>query len=246
MKQFILLITIFIAGTGFHATQRYKGCFFRKQFSTAGSIKDKFQLIALPPTDPLYNVMSLEIQNIQNCFLVAPVFYFYDDKNGNNAMATDEVVQAYGPDGTVIFGKRLFYREFIKTYGGTTIPIIMAHEYAHIVDYKFGALQNAGSKRSELFADFLAGLYMQGRMYRGYFTDVNACLESFRSMGDTEFGNADTHGSPLERYNALKKGYNTGRSYAAMGMGVYLTQAIEIGKAYVNTIPIDDKAKVPQ
>lgn len=246
MKLIILLTAFFVAGIGFHTNQRYRGCFFRKQFSMAGSVKDKYQLIALPPTDPLYTVTTQEIMNIQSCFLVAPIFFYYDDKDGNNAMATDEILQPNGPDGTVLFGKRFFNREFIKTYGGTTIPMIMAHEYAHILDYKFGALQNAGSKRSELFADFMAGLYMQWRVYHHIITDVNACLESFRSMGDTDFGNVDTHGSPTERYNALKKGYDTGMAYAARGVTINLNQAIEIGKAYIRTIPVDDKAKTPE
>ncbi|MBS1664771.1 MAG: hypothetical protein JST68_27240 [Bacteroidetes bacterium] len=221
-------------------------CLLKRNNAMEGSVKDKFALFSIPATDPLYNPTVQVIVEIQNAFLVYPVFFFYDDKDHNNAMATDEVVQANGPDGTVIFGRRFFNREFIKTIGGTTIPVIMAHEYAHIVDYKFGVLENAGVKRAELFADYFAGLYMYLRVLKNETTDIAKCYESFRSMGDTDFGKPSTHGTPEERYKALNSGFKTAQAYAARGILMNLDMAINEGKKYVmENVKTTDNSKDP-
>jgi hypothetical protein len=234
--KFLVLAILFLLSEQKSRQPQYRGCFFKTAHAASGSIKTKYTLFSLPPNDPLYNVTVAEIIRIQGCFGVFPIFFFYDDRDGNNAMATDEVVQQNGPDGTVIFGRRLFNREFIKTYGGTTIPIIMAHEYAHIVDYKYGALQHAGSKRTELFADFLAGFYMYHRVANGIKTDVDACIRSFESLGDTDFGSETHHGTAEERADALTSGFNKARDYHQNQSFIPLTTIIDAGKEYIATI----------
>ncbi len=235
MKIISLLIFTFLSLNRFSQSP-YKGCFLRTSLAASGSITSKCKKIIMPFDSQLNNVTIREIWNIQNCLAVYPIFYFYDDKDGNNAMATDEVTAQNGPDGTIAFGKHLFNSEFIKTYGGTTIPIIMAHEYAHIVDYKYGALHNVGSKKTELFADYLAGFYMYHRVANGIPTDVPACLESFKSLGDTDFGSETHHGTPEERYAALFGGFSKAKEIHQKKPFIPLTEIIAHGKSYINGI----------
>jgi hypothetical protein len=231
LTPLILLLSSFASNS-----QVYRGCFFKTANAHTGSISTKYNRINFTAADPLYNVVVQEIQRIQNCLGVFPIFYFYDDVNENNAMATDEVTHQNGPDGTVIFGKRLFNREYIKSYGGTTIPIIMAHEYAHIVDYKYGVLQNVGSKKTELFADYIAGFYMYHRVANNISTDVAQCIRSFESLGDTDFGNKNEHGTPYERRTALVAGYNKALQIHQIQTWISLTEIIEKGKEYISGI----------
>ncbi len=246
MKYVLFIGYICLFSLNVSSQVKHRGCFVRKGTLMKGSVKDSYTFLPLSPNDPLYAPTVQVIVEIQNAFLVYPVFFFYDDKDQNNALATDEIVEQKGPDGTILFGKRLFNREFIKTAGGTTIPIIMAHEYAHLIDFKFGALQHAGVKRSELFADYFAGLYMYLRIMRGEATNVEESYNSFKSMGDTDVGSPDSHGSPEERYDALKTGYETAKAYAARNQNMNLNMAINEAKAYVATIKLDDHSKVPE
>lgn len=64
-------------------------------------------------------------------------------------------------------------------------------------------------KFAELHADFLSGFYMRGKQdgslaaddYKGY-------ADAFFGLGDYEFTNTEHHGTPQERYLALKAGFN--------------------------------------
>jgi predicted metalloprotease len=116
----------------------------------------------------------------------------------------------------------------------------MAHEYAHIVDYKYGVLNNVGSKKTELFADYLAGFYMYHRVANGILTDVSQCLNSFESLGDTDFGSETHHGTPQERRSALFSGYNRAHAIHQTKAFIPLTEIIEEGKSYIKGIEDSD------
>lgn len=174
---------------------------------------------------------------------VAPIFFFYNDYDGKNAYATDSIFQSNGPDGTVFFGRRLFNYEYISSVNGTAIPIVIAHEFGHIVDFKNGVL-NEPEFRRELFADFFAGTYMSLRSREFKTTDVNGCYESFREMGDTKFGDPDFHGTPQQRGDALMAGYRAMERSYNNGAPLNLIQAIRLGRKYVQSIPLPDDPDV--
>ena len=239
MKKYALLTLIFFALSFKSIKQppRYKGCFAKNNGTLTNSLKDKYQLFDQSGNANIDAVTQAELIRIQSIFLINATFFFYDDFDGKNAQASEEVLNMYRGDGTIIFGRRLFNREWIRSFGGTTIPIIMAHEYAHLVDFKFGVLNNVSSKKRELFADFLAGTYLYYRTtLPGFYTDINATLDCFNSLGDTDFGKADHHGTPQERKDALMGGFNYVRPYFQRNTPVSLDKLIEAGRDYINKV----------
>ncbi|MDQ6903349.1 MAG: DUF2800 domain-containing protein [Bacteroidota bacterium] len=235
-----VLLFIFLFAINFHPQRIYKGCFAisngaePKNYGRSGNLE-------------IDRITTQEIFFIQQRFLVAPIFFFYDDANGKNAFATEKVYQQNGPDGTVFLGRRLFNSEFIRSPGGTSIPIIIAHEYAHIVDFKYGVLNEPGIRR-ELFADYLAGAYMSLRNRFFKQTNIYACVQSFEDMGGTDFSNPDFHGTSEQRGNALLAGYNEMEAHVSTGTPFLLTDINKAAKAYILKIkiPKDFSAKDPE
>jgi predicted metalloprotease len=116
-------------------------------------------------------------------------------------------------DGDVLFGRRLF-REIMQRPEHPEIGIaaVCAHEFGHIVQYKYGIRDRlVGSdkrvKRLELHADFLAG-YFAGlrKLERSNFPAAEFAATQF-SFGDKAFGSIDHHGTPNERGAAVVAGY---------------------------------------
>jgi len=62
--------------------------------------------------------------------------FFYDDKDVPNAEAFPKTKLPQYPSGTVIFGQSMLLKEFNFSRSGTTAPVIIAHEFAHIIDFK--------------------------------------------------------------------------------------------------------------
>lgn len=225
---FVLLFTLINCSA--YAQRRYMIC----SAKGSSSIQERYQLFSSSGNYQIDQATVSELTLLQSSFLVKPIFYFYNDSDGKNSKATDEVLNYNGPDGTVIFGRRLFNSEYIRTNGGTTIPIIIAHEYAHIIDFKYGALQNATPKQRELFADVFAGMYMFV-LYNlnGRYTDIQGVFNCFEDLGDTQFGEEDEHGSADERSDAVKHGYNFMVQSYQSGIRIDLKAAIKEAVSYV-------------
>jgi predicted metalloprotease len=219
----ILLIGLLVINQ-IHLSAQNENCFGAKN----GDVSfDNIQLFSTSGNQHIDQVTIQELLFMNTRFLVYPVLFFYD---GDNAMATRKIYSPKGPDGTVAFGHQLFNSLLIRDGGfGAAIPIVIAHEFGHIVQFKYGGFKNVSNMRKELFADYLAGAYLA---IRGGL-DVNVVLEAFEDMGDTEFGSVDHHGSPEQRRDALLEGYNHVFLY---GSTFTLSAAIRLGKEYVNSI----------
>lgn len=236
----VIFLIIFLSSISFQPQKKFKGCFAMsngvepKNYGRSGNVY-------------IDDITTQEILFIQKSFLVAPIFFFYDDQTGKNAYATEKVYQQNGPDGTVFLGRRLFNSEYIRSAGGTSIPIIIAHEYSHIVDFMYGVLNEPGIRR-ELFADYLAGAYMSLRTRFFKLTDINACVESFKDMGGNDFTNPDFHGTPKQRGDALLAGYQAMEAHISVGKPFPLTELNKTAKGYVQKInlPKDQTATDPQ
>lgn len=239
MKVIVFIIVFIVICFTAEGQANRRTCSARKASTSSPSIKDKYDLYSTSGNLAIDQVTTNELLLLQSSFLVYPIFFFYDDNDGKNAKATDEVLYPHGPDGTVIFGKRFFNREYVRSYGGTSIPIVIAHEYAHIVDYKYGVLEHASSKKRELFADVFAGMYMAVRSSKGWFTNMSAVYQCFEELGDTDFGSEDNHGTPTERNNAVGHGYNYIFGNLNQGIYVDLNAAIREASRYVSQFPND-------
>jgi hypothetical protein len=158
--------------------------------------------------------------DIERKFNVKALLYYYDDGNQYNALATPDVTNPqFGPDGTVMIGIGLTRKEIMsqlpaklfprRTHPYLPMEIIIAHEFAHILQYKKG-LGPDGPWQMEPHADFMAGWYI------GKYHDIrlNSLMgddfePSFKSMlekGDTLFNDPSHHGQPELRAAMVRAG----------------------------------------
>jgi len=155
--------------------------------------------------DALMNILS----GLSHAFRVSPKFYIYDDRGSANAFATKEIHDSEYRDGAVMFGTKLIASEPEQTgFANYTIAAIMAHEFAHIVQFKNGSTLSTSQK--ELQADYLAGWYTANHGPAGI--AESQALISFYRKGDYGFNDPDHHGTPEERLRAVQAGVKDARS----------------------------------
>jgi hypothetical protein len=107
--------------------------------------------------------------------------------------------------GSVFFSIPLLMKEFRDTNGSLmSVPAILAHEFAHAMQFN-NRFPYQGKWR-ELHADYMAGWFIA---HRGRFRSQNAwqAMISFYQKGDTNFFDADHHGTPEERAAAFYSGF---------------------------------------
>jgi hypothetical protein len=182
-------------------------------------------------------IVTEELRFLSASFLVKPAFYFYDDSQGKNAFSTPQVLLASSTDGTICFGVKLHEQQMTLSMGGTNIPIILAHEFAHTVARKYQL--NLPTKQNELFADYLAGCYMFYRNRSFKSTDINAAFQAFYNLGDNDFSNPDHHGTPVSRSKCIKQGYNDCLNAMQQGRVYNLNDVVSMGKQFVTTNSLD-------
>ena len=102
-----------------------------------------------------------------------------------------------------------------RAAGDFAVAYVLAHEYAHNLQHELGVFDNTVSRSAkpyELQADCLAGtwaysVYEEGLLEPG---DLEEALSAALAVGDFDVGNAQHHGKPEERRDALLAGYETG------------------------------------
>jgi predicted metalloprotease len=97
--------------------------------------------------------------------------------------------------------------------GDFAVALIVAHEYAHNVQYEVG-IDQLGYKviNTELHADCWAGVWMNDSFYAGELqgTDVEEAVAAMERLGDYQYTNPGTHGTPQQRAYAFQYGYDAG------------------------------------
>src|SRR5215212_9483307 len=99
--------------------------------------------------------------------------------------------------------------------GDFAVAYVLAHEYGHNLQQELGVFDNrvsAAAKPYELQADCFAGtwansVYEQGQLEPG---DLEEATNAALAVGDFDVGNAQHHGTPEERRDALLAGYRSG------------------------------------
>ena len=102
-----------------------------------------------------------------------------------------------------------------RAAGDFAVAYVLAHEYAHNLQQELGIFNHSVTPKArpyELHADCWAGTwansaYQQGRLEQG---DLEEALDAALAVGDFDFGNAQHHGTPEERRDALLTGYRSG------------------------------------
>ncbi|HET8964399.1 MAG TPA: hypothetical protein VFM99_10890 [Chitinophagales bacterium] len=175
-----------------------------------------------------------ELGFLTKSFLVSPAFYYFDDSSGMNAFSTSENLNnSQSKFGTICFGINLIYEQISLSQGGTNVPIILAHEFAHTVARVYSL--NLPTKQNELFADYLAGGYMYYRNRNFKRTDLQAAFQSFYNMGDNDFTNPSHHGTPLSRSICIQQGYEDCERAYQQGHSFTLDEGVRLAVEYVTT-----------
>jgi hypothetical protein len=167
-----------------------------------------------------------------------------DETGSPNACAIDYVFKdalrsvridpSTATDGTVLIGTKLIRNEWLETNGQLwSVPTILGHEFAHIMQNKKG-FPATSSKWRELHADFMSGWFTA---HRGRFRPQNA-LQSMVQVyrkGDGAFFSPDHHGTPEERARAFTAGFNLniGRNISSANT------AYQAGIQYLNACGAD-------
>src|SRR5262249_14994077 len=123
-----------------------------------------------------------------------------------------------GPDGTIMFGVNLLRAEAIRFSGNRPTPlvtdvgvhVIIAHEFAHILQYKKGLSPN-GSWHMELHADYMAGWFIGSTFDRARDpsqSDVDVAARSMFTMGDWAFNKPEHHGHGELRAAMVRAGFS--------------------------------------
>jgi predicted metalloprotease len=102
-----------------------------------------------------------------------------------------------------------------RAVGDFAVAYVLAHEYAHNLQHELGVFDNTvttSAKPFELQADCLAGtwahsVYEQGLLEPG---DLEEATNAALAVGDFDVGNAQHHGTPEERRDALLAGFRSG------------------------------------
>lgn len=122
-----------------------------------------------------------------------------------------------------------------ERYGATGPAIVIAHEFAHAVEFQAGTL-NQATVVIEQQADCLAGSFARWMSDRSLAPfDVPSSLDaavgstvSFRDQPGTSANNANAHGSGFDRVRAFQDGFEGGvelcAEYNATFLGPRLTQ----------------------
>jgi predicted metalloprotease len=102
-----------------------------------------------------------------------------------------------------------------RAAGDFAVAYVLAHEYAHNLQQELGTFDNAvgsSAKPYELQADCLAGTWAHSVFEAGLLEpgDIEEATNAALAVGDFDVGNAQHHGTPPERRDALLAGYETG------------------------------------
>ena len=189
---------------------RFQGCFLR-----AGSddFLDKLTLRLSSNDKEVDQVCVAAERNLRREFRVSPDTWFYDDETAPNAFATWLLRRGFKGDGTVCLGlglvRKVTRRNELNRRWKVRLTAIMAHEWAHIVQYSRG--HRLPGKSTELHADFLAGWFLSRT---GAAQDVSADKQRDEAMyrifflGDYNYGDPDHHGTPIERASVITQGFD--------------------------------------
>lgn len=188
---------------------RFQGCFLR---AASDDFLDKLKLLLSSDDKEVDQVCSAAERELCREFRVAPDTWFFDDTDGPNAFATWLLRRGFKGDGTVCLGRRLVRqvtrRNELNRQWKTRLTAIMAHEWAHIVQFSRG--HRLPGKSTELHADFLAGWFLgRTRGARDYSADKQRTEAGYRIFlyGDGDIHSPHHHGTGAERVSAIQSGF---------------------------------------
>jgi uncharacterized protein len=142
----------------------------------------------------------------------------------------DDSVALYCPaDDTIYVGQRFAAELYMgvlrglpgeragygRAAGDFAVAYVLAHEYAHNLQQELGVFDNSVSPNArpfELQADCMAGVWAYSVFAKGDLQDgdIQEATNAALAVGDFDVGNAQHHGTPEERRDALVAGWDSG------------------------------------
>jgi hypothetical protein len=172
-------------------------------------------------TEDYENALAGVLRQIADVYSVKAGFGYYDDstERPNAAAVSKPLTQRtisgdIAKDGTTMIGRELLKITRAGAYSGPAITAICAHEYGHIVQYKYLwkemlALGIDVTIPKELLADFICGYY--GYYRKKSQPEYPAVIQAQTqfSLGDGEY-KAETHGTYYQRGCCVYAGFQLG------------------------------------
>lgn len=110
--------------------------------------------------------------------------------------------------GTVFIGRNLIQKEF-EEHGNLALLGVMAHEWAHQLQFKERMFKVSAPVVMELQADCVAGYHL-GRFANASEEEIKKFSNSLFSKGDYAFNDPSHHGTPVSRTEIMTFGYKLG------------------------------------
>jgi hypothetical protein len=200
------------------------GCVFFETHSddkTDNWKEDLPGLRVLDFTENYQNALITVLTELSDLFQVKVAFGFYDDDvNNPNARPLQHTtlsgLSGISPsDGAVAVGRHLVEqirkKEQGTRYFGAALTAVCAHEFGHILQFKYilpqlMQIQDHLITRAELHADFICGYFAAFRKRQQ--PDYPAAMQAMTQFryGDGAYQQID-HGSPNDRGNAVYAGF---------------------------------------
>ena len=104
----------------------------------------------------------------------------------------------------------------VRAAGDFAVAYVLAHEYAHNLQHELGIfdtrIESPTVRPFELQADCMSGTWANSVFEQGLIdeTDIEEATNAALAVGDFDFGNAQHHGTPEERRDALLLGFRSG------------------------------------
>lgn len=184
-----------------HSATRH-GCWLRAASDLETVIKDPRPSSGSADIDAY---CGREAANLETLFKVRPALFFFDDGGQPNAFAMDTKADDTKPDGIVFIGIALANRLYHQQVNGEALLLaaVMAHEWGHIVQFRHKFSSEWGIYY-ELKADSGAGWYLASTRGSEQLRKHDEVVgQYFSRLGDTDFSNFETHGSPGQRSNEV-------------------------------------------
>lgn len=173
------------------APKKIVGCAL---FAGSSSVGNPLRFFNTSGDEVIDDICRKEINTLNKLFEVSPNFTFLDDSESPNAYAL--APRTKDDPGTVAMGRSLCLEQKAK---GDYLAIIaiLAHEWAHILQYK-RKLYDDWVIRYELHADHMAGWYLM-KTKRDNSRSLKQIADVFAGLGSNDFTNPDFHGTPRQR-----------------------------------------------
>jgi hypothetical protein len=188
--------------------------------------------------DNFDRALAVSLKMISETFSVLPGFAF-SERVIRNAFASPRT-DLGRDDGSVVFGNSL-YREIMnsKEHPELGILSVCAHEFAHIVQFKYGIdkqlapCRECSVKRLELHADFLAGYFAGRRKLERSDFPAAVFAKMQYNAGDDHYGSPTHHGTPKERGEAVVAGFSSAFNdrqdfSTALGVGLNYVRRVRL------------------